>query len=286
MQQSGTSFVPIFVVVVVLSIGTSLAAVATPVFAESPIEEMSVFNKLELEEATKLIEGVACRVNTVCDAEGQWSVHPVRWTNDGKVAYVVTRTNPGYCGSGGCTENLLVRDGPHWRVLASVFGEIEVEGTATEGVRDIALVRKGIGKKRFVWNGSEYRLAHDTVLNTESKARIDTIVESAQRRTDAIGFLRIVSDCQERLLGSRTYKVALPMCVQQRWNPSVNHPYRDVMAGVQTVLRYYGISVQRNGAGNASDRLLECLSRYGVPDGAKGVYEFAEKLGLIGQCMM
>ncbi len=57
-----------------------------------------------------------------------------------------------FCGSGGCVEHLYVKRKDGWRLVADVFGVIEISGTQSHGLPELILD----GQFRLVWNGSEF----------------------------------------------------------------------------------------------------------------------------------
>ena len=123
---------------------------------ESAIDPASMLDESELREAGTLINTKQCKVDTVCKFGGKWSIHPVRLKKDGELGYIVSRIAPGFCGSGGCTENLLRKDGNGWRILVALLGTIAVERTYTNGLRDVVVSSKLLGLRGFVWNGAQY----------------------------------------------------------------------------------------------------------------------------------
>lgn len=126
---------------------------------DSALESGQIFETADLAEIAGRIRTAKCAAETVCATQSPWRIRAIRWTPQGSVAYIVTRWDPAHCGSGGCTDNLVIVEGTTVRVLAAAFGDMEALDSHTRGVRDIAISRKSVGRTIFVWNGTDYRPA-------------------------------------------------------------------------------------------------------------------------------
>lgn len=70
-------------------------------------------------------------------------------------ALVAQLQTPYFCGSGGCTTRVFVRDGAAWRqVLDGLSVSVTVLHARHRGMADLQFDRS-----RWVWNGREYRAA-------------------------------------------------------------------------------------------------------------------------------